>query len=141
MPNRIAIAIEFAEHRKYSQGDDLRFLDWKVYGRTDKYYIKEFEQETNLRLLLVVDTSESMAYQSAAQTVAVVYQQPVVYVPVVAGGICSSPNVIYFGGRNSCYSGGYRGSYYRPNCGYSPSVIYFGRGEACQRGYAFRHPR
>jgi uncharacterized protein (DUF58 family) len=58
------LSIEFAEHRKYSQGDDLRFLDWKVYGRTDKHYIKEYEQESNLRLLLVVDTSESMGYQS-----------------------------------------------------------------------------
>lgn len=90
----------------------------------------------------------SMAYQPAAQPVpypvAVVYQPPVVYVPavpVVSGGAYSAPNVIYFGGPNSCYSGGYPGSYYRPNCAYSPSVIYFGRGEACQRGYAFRHPR
>src|SRR5207249_2128800 len=58
------LSIEFAEHRKYSQGDDLRFMDWKVYGRTDKYYIKEYEQESNLRLLLVVDTSESMSYKS-----------------------------------------------------------------------------
>jgi hypothetical protein len=84
------------------------------------------------------------AAQPAAYPVAVVYQPPVVYVPavpVVAGGVYSSPNVIYFGGPNSCYSRGYPGSYYRPDCAYSPSVIYFGRGEACQRGYAFRHPR
>ncbi len=58
-------SIEFAEHREYTQGDDLRFLDWKVYGRTDKHYIKEYEQETNLRLLLAVDCSESMSYRSA----------------------------------------------------------------------------
>lgn len=87
----------------------------------------------------------SAAYQPAAQPaaypVAVVYQPQVIYIPVVAGGVCSAPNVIYFGGPNSCYSGGYRGGYYRPGCAYSPSVIYFGRGEACQRGYAFRHPR
>jgi hypothetical protein len=87
----------------------------------------------------------SAAYQPAAQPaaypVAVVYQPQVVYVPVVAGGACSAPNVIYFGGPNSCYSRDYRGGYYRPDCAYSPSVIYFGRGEACQRGYAFRHPR
>lgn len=87
----------------------------------------------------------SVSYQPAAQAVAypvvVVYQPPVVYVPVVAGGVYSAPNVIYFGGPNSCYSGGYPGSYYRPDCASSPSVIYFGRGEAYQRGYAFRHPR
>lgn len=57
-------SVEFAEHRKYSQGDDLRHLDWKVFGRTDKHYIKEYEQETNLKLLLAVDCSESMDYQS-----------------------------------------------------------------------------
>jgi uncharacterized protein (DUF58 family) len=57
-------SVEFAEHREYTQGDDLRFLDWKVYGRTDKHYIKEYEQETNLRLLLAVDCSESMSYCS-----------------------------------------------------------------------------
>lgn len=58
-------SVEFAEHRKYAQGDDLRFLDWKVYGRTDKHYIKEYEMESNLQLLLAVDCSESMGYRSA----------------------------------------------------------------------------
>jgi|CXWL01.1.fsa_nt_gi uncharacterized protein (DUF58 family) len=58
-------SVEFAEHRKYCQGDDLRFIDWKVYGRTDKHYIKEHEQETNLRLLILVDCSDSMNYRSA----------------------------------------------------------------------------
>lgn len=90
----------------------------------------------------------SVSYQPAVQPVAypiaVVYQPPVVCVPavpVVAGGAYSAPNVIYFGGPNSCYSTPCSGSYYRPGCAYSPSVIYFGRGEAYQRGYAFRHPR
>lgn len=59
------VAVEFAEYRKYCQGDDLRTLDWKVYGRTDKHYIKQFEQETNLRVLLAVDCSESMNYRHA----------------------------------------------------------------------------
>ena len=59
-------SIEFAEHREYSPGDDLRYLDWKVFGRTDKYYLKEFEEETNLVCYLVLDMSESMQYQSAA---------------------------------------------------------------------------
>ncbi len=59
------VSIEFADHRAYTQGDDLRFIDWKVFGRTDKYYIKEYEQESNLSLLLVVDCSESMNYRSS----------------------------------------------------------------------------
>ncbi len=59
-------SIEFAEHREYAPGDDLRYLDWKVFGRTDKYYLKQFEEETNLICYLVLDTSESMLYQSPA---------------------------------------------------------------------------
>ena len=62
-PHR-GLSVEFADHRAYTQGDDLRHIDWKVFGRTDKYYIKEYEQETNLQLLLVVDASESMSYRS-----------------------------------------------------------------------------
>ena len=58
-------SIEFAEHREYSSGDDLRYLDWKVLGRTDKYYLKQFEEETNLVCHLLLDTSESMLYQSS----------------------------------------------------------------------------
>src|SRR3974390_389147 len=59
-------SIEFAEHREYVPGDDLRYLDWKVLGRTDKHYLKQFEEETNLTCNLLLDTSESMRYQSAA---------------------------------------------------------------------------
>jgi len=54
---------EFAEHREYTPGDDLRYVDWKVFGKTDKYYLKQFEAETNLICYLLVDTSESMRYQ------------------------------------------------------------------------------
>lgn len=57
------VSIEFAAHRAYVQGDDLRYIDWKVFGRTDKHYIKEYEQESNLNLMLVVDASESMNYR------------------------------------------------------------------------------
>ena len=60
------VSIEFADHRAYVQGDDLRYIDWKVFGRTDKHYIKEYEQESNLSLMLVVDASESMNYRSRA---------------------------------------------------------------------------
>jgi uncharacterized protein (DUF58 family) len=56
-------SIEFAEHREYSPGDDLRHLDWKVYGKTDKLYLKQYEDETNLICHLVVDASESMTYR------------------------------------------------------------------------------
>jgi uncharacterized protein (DUF58 family) len=58
-------SIEFAEHREYSPGDDLRYVDWKVFGKTDKIYLKQYEEETNLVSYLLVDTSESMRYQSA----------------------------------------------------------------------------
>lgn len=57
-------SVEFAQHREYVWGDDLRHLDWKVHARTDKYYLKQYEEETNLVLYIVVDTSESMQYQS-----------------------------------------------------------------------------
>ena len=57
-------SIEFAEHREYAPGDDLRYVDWKVFGRTDKFYLKQFEEETNQICNLLLDTSESMRYQS-----------------------------------------------------------------------------
>ena len=57
-------SIEFAEHREYAPGDDLRHLDWKVFGRTDKYYLKQYEDETNLICYLVLDVSESMQYRN-----------------------------------------------------------------------------
>ncbi len=59
-------AVEFAEHRAYAAGDDLRHLDWKVFGRTDKLYLKRYQQETTLDVLLLVDASGSMRYGSLA---------------------------------------------------------------------------
>src|SRR6266849_4110368 len=61
-------AIEFAQHREYTHGDDPRHLDWKVLGRTDRYYIKQYEQETNYAAHLLLDGSESMKYGSGALT-------------------------------------------------------------------------
>lgn len=58
-------SVEFAEYREYLPGDDLRRLDWRAYGRSDRFYIKEFEAETNLRLVMVVDSSGSMRYGHA----------------------------------------------------------------------------
>lgn len=57
-------SVEFAQHREYVPGDDIRDVDWKVWARSDRFYIKQYEEETNLRAYLMVDTSESMAYQS-----------------------------------------------------------------------------
>ncbi|PTL81396.1 DUF58 domain-containing protein [Vitiosangium sp. GDMCC 1.1324] len=59
-------SVEFAEHKEYAPGDELRHLDWKAYGKFDKYYIKRFEHETNLRAVMVVDASASMGYRSGA---------------------------------------------------------------------------
>src|SRR5580700_5342384 len=61
-------SVEFAEYRKYVPGDDLRRLDWRVYGRSDRFYVKEFEADTNLRCCFVLDTSGSMAFGSAGIT-------------------------------------------------------------------------
>ncbi len=61
-------AIEFAQHREYTHGDDTRHLDWKVLGRTDRYYIKQYEQETNYVAHILLDGSESMKYGSGKLT-------------------------------------------------------------------------
>ncbi len=57
-------SIEFAQHREYVPGDDIKHVDWKVYGRTGRYYLKQYEEETNLVCWLLVDISESMQYKS-----------------------------------------------------------------------------
>jgi len=61
-------SVEFAEYRKYVAGDDLRRLDWRVYGRSDRFYVKEFEADTNLRCCFILDTSGSMAFGSTGDT-------------------------------------------------------------------------
>jgi uncharacterized protein (DUF58 family) len=61
-------SVEFAEHRQYGPGDEIRHIDWRAFGKTDRYFVKEYEEETNLRAYLVVDSSGSMGY--AGQTVA-----------------------------------------------------------------------
>ena len=57
-------SVEFAEHRSYESGDETRHIDWKLYGKTNRLYIKKFEEETNLRAYLILDTSKSMFYSS-----------------------------------------------------------------------------
>ena len=57
-------SVEFAEHRAYGPGDEIRHIDWKLYGKTDRYYVKQYEEETNLRSHLIMDISKSMTYRS-----------------------------------------------------------------------------
>lgn len=63
------ISVEFAQHRPYVAGDDIRHVDWKVFGKTDKIYLKQYQEETNLHLLCIVDASESMAFGSVTPVV------------------------------------------------------------------------
>jgi uncharacterized protein (DUF58 family) len=56
------VSVEFAEHRQYGPGDEIRHIDWRAFGKTDRYFVKEYEEETNLKAYLVLDTSGSMAY-------------------------------------------------------------------------------
>jgi uncharacterized protein (DUF58 family) len=57
-------SVEFAEHRQYMPGDDFKHIDWKVYGKSDRFYIKQFEEETNLKGYILLDASNSMGYKS-----------------------------------------------------------------------------
>lgn len=57
-------SVEFSEHRQYVPGDEIRHIDWKAYAKFDRYYIKEYEEETNLRCYLLIDASASMNYRS-----------------------------------------------------------------------------
>lgn len=61
-------SVEFTEYRQYSPGDDPRYLDWRLYARSDRYFIKKFEDETNLRIYLLADQSRSMGYRSLDYT-------------------------------------------------------------------------
>ena len=58
-------SVEFAEHRPYIPGDETKHIDWKLYGKTDRFYIKQFEEETNLKSYILLDISSSMEYKSA----------------------------------------------------------------------------
>lgn len=68
-------SVEFAEHREYAPGDDTRHVDWKVWSKTDKYYLKQYEEETNLLTYLLLDTSESMSYASGGNVTKLQYAQ------------------------------------------------------------------
>jgi uncharacterized protein (DUF58 family) len=66
---RRGFSVEFAEHRMYQPGDELRYVDWKILGRNDRLYVKQFEEETNLRAMVVCDASRSMAWTGSPETV------------------------------------------------------------------------
>ncbi len=66
-------SVEFAEHRQYMPGDEIRRLDWKIYGKTDRYYIKEFEEETNLKSYLLIDASRSMDFKAEGRVTKLEY--------------------------------------------------------------------
>jgi uncharacterized protein (DUF58 family) len=71
-------SVEFAEHREYVPGDDIRHIDWKVWSKTDKLYLKQYEEETNLLAYMLLDTSESMAYSSGDNVTKLQYAQFIV---------------------------------------------------------------
>ena len=66
-------SVEFAEHRSYGPGDEIRYIDWKLFGKTDRLYVKRFEEETNLRAHIILDTSKSMLYKSGKHLSKLVY--------------------------------------------------------------------
>ena len=61
-------SVEFAEHRAYGHGDEVRHIDWKLYGKTDRYYVKRFEEETNVRSYILLDKSKSMSFGGGSIT-------------------------------------------------------------------------
>src|SRR5688572_20954355 len=67
-PHR-GFSAEFAELRAYQAGDDVRYIDWRMYGRSDRYYVKQFEEETNLRAYLLLDVSASMGWTSDSERI------------------------------------------------------------------------
>jgi uncharacterized protein (DUF58 family) len=77
-------SVEFAQHREYTPGDEIRYIDWKVAARSDRYYVKEFEEETNLKAYLLVDSSESMRYQGRRRP-----HSKLEYASILAAGLAS----------------------------------------------------
>src|SRR3954465_381070 len=65
---RHGFAVEFAQHREYAPGDDIKHIDWKVFGRTERFHLKQYEQETNLVAWLLVDASDSMGFGTGLRT-------------------------------------------------------------------------
>lgn len=74
-------SVEFSQHRQYMPGDDIRHIDWQIYGKTDRYYIKQYEEETNLNTYILVDNSASMGF--SGESTVTKYQ----YAQLVAGAL------------------------------------------------------
>lgn len=68
-------SVEFSQHRQYMPGDDIRHIDWQIYGKTDRYYIKQYEEETNLNCYILVDNSASMDYKTEGNVTKYQYAQ------------------------------------------------------------------
>jgi uncharacterized protein (DUF58 family) len=68
-------SVEFSQHRPYMPGDDIRHIDWQVYGKTDRYYIRQYEEETNLNAYILVDNSKSMDYRDVSSVSKYQYAQ------------------------------------------------------------------
>lgn len=68
-------SVEFSQHRQYMPGDDIRHIDWQLYGKTDRYYIKQYEEETNLNAYILVDNSASMGFSSGSSVTKYQYAQ------------------------------------------------------------------
>jgi uncharacterized protein (DUF58 family) len=77
-------SVEFAQHREYTPGDEIRYIDWRVAARSDRYYVKEFEEETNLKAYMLVDTSESMRYKGQRRT-----HSKLEYASIIAAAFCA----------------------------------------------------
>jgi uncharacterized protein (DUF58 family) len=95
-------SVEFAEYRNYVPGDDLRRLDWRVFGRTDRFYLKEFEAETNLRCYIVLDCSASMSFAGSgmariayAKRMAAALAYLTIHQGDAAGLVCVGPKMVY----------------------------------------------
>lgn len=80
-------SVEFAEHRIYNPGEATRFIDWKVFGRTDRLYTKKFEEETNLRCQLVLDVSSSMYFPEANKNEAGIHINKIVFSAICASAL------------------------------------------------------
>ena len=84
----LGVSVDFAEHRGYMPGDDIRFIDWRVFARTDRFYVKQFEADTNANFSVMLDVSRSMNFKSQTLT-KLDYGRSVSYTHLTLPTICS----------------------------------------------------
>lgn len=80
-------SVEFAEHRQYMPGDEIRRIDWRVYGKTDRFYVKQYEEETNLKSYIAIDTSASMGFASEIDSKGTLRISKVAYASFIAAAL------------------------------------------------------